>query len=139
MQHVQAFRIKLRPQRYPLNKTLRKNEQKQIGPVNEKDSIPVAYLKKVLISPPVPALLKSKGQYTINSYPCDKHTSCVLHQEQKDGSYRPVGNWSLTLNNEKQKLVTSHKEFLADVKAVTSVRPYMGGGRLTIQEYHQAL
>lgn len=123
----------------PLDKTLRKYQPQTFGPFDEKEKPNDASLARVLISPSVLALLKSTGQYTLDTDAGDKQIGCVLFQAKDYGGSHPVDHWSRTLNNKQQKLVTTHRECLAAVWAVTLFRPYLKGNRYMIRTDREAL
>lgn len=82
-----------------LNKKLRKDQPKTFGALDEKESTTAASSKEVLAGPLVVDLMRSKGQYTLDTDACCKKIAYVLLQKQKDKSNHPVGHWSRPLND----------------------------------------
>jgi len=123
----------------PLNAKLRKGEPVSFGPFNDKEQEAFDTLKMRLISPPVIALPRGTGKYTVDTDACDRQVGCVLLQEQLTGPDRPIGYWSRSLTSAEAAYDTTERECLAVVWAVTMLEPYLQGTRFTIRTDHEAL
>lgn len=68
----------------PLNNNLRKGHPSTFQMLNEKQLLPIQFLKNALISQPVLALFNPFGLFSLETDACDVHVGCVLHQEQPE-------------------------------------------------------
>lgn len=106
-------------------KTLCKPQARNPGPLTKEELNTLKTLKRELVSPPVLTLPKRKGQYTLDTDPCDRHVGCVLLQKYEQGTMKPFGNWSGTLPNEEKNTDTTHRECCTIVWVVLLSRPYL--------------
>lgn len=83
-------------------------------------------LKILSIQPPVLAFLNLRKNF-MDTDASSSLAWCVLLQEQSDDAARLIRNGSRTLSDSEKKLAATHKERLAVVSAVFSVRPYLEG------------
>ena len=117
----------------PLNKKLEKGQPAKFDELNAEETKAFEDLKGLLIAPPVLALPKAEGKYTVDTDACDLQVGCVLLQEQEDGTNRPVGYWSRTLTKPEKAYTVTERECLAVVWAVLLLRPYLEGARFTVR------
>lgn len=96
-------------------------------------------LKSLLINPPILALARTDGHFTIDTDACDTQIGCVLLQRPPDDTNRPIGYWSRTLSDPEKKLSTTHRECLAVVWAVLLLRPCPDGSQFTVRTDHEVL
>lgn len=82
----------------PLNKTLRKDQSETFGFLEENESTAVKPLNEVLLSFIVPALTRTKRQYTLDTDVFDEQVGGVLLQKQEEGSNCHVSFLSRTLD-----------------------------------------
>lgn len=108
-----------------LNKVLKKNQPKSLGPLNEKESAADLSLSEDVISPLVLTLGIDKGPYTLKVNVSYKQLGCELLHEVEDGRNRPVRYWPRSLNDKEGQLTTTLREFLAVIWAVAVLRPYL--------------
>lgn len=80
-----------------------------------------------LISPPVLALPRFQGQYTVNTDAYDRQIGCVLLQKLPDGHNKQIGYWSSSLTDSERANNTAHRECLPVVWVVFLFRPYLKG------------
>ena len=124
----------------PLNVKLMKDKPQQWGDLNEEETKAFETLKERLIEPPVLALPKLQGRYTIDTDACNTQVGCVLLQEQEgEKTPNPVGYWSRTLSPAEQNYTTTEQECLAVVWSVLMLRPYLEGQEFTIRTDHDSL
>lgn len=118
---------------------MREYQSETFGPLDIKESAPVAILEKALKSLPGLVISRTKDQYTLDTNACDKQIGVVLLQKQEDGNNRSIGYWPRTLNEKEQKLVKTHRECLAVIWTLTHLRLCLEGTRFTIPTDHEAL
>lgn len=123
----------------PLNRKLRKDEPTKFDSLTTEETEAFETLKSKLVEPPVLALPRGKGRYTVDTDACNEQVGCVLLQEQPDGVKRPIGYWPRTLTTAERAYGTTHRECLAVIWAVLILRPYLEGTRFTIRTDHDAL
>lgn len=102
-----------------------KNGEPNTFELNDKKRQTVDDLKEKLTTVLVQAFQKPKGQLLIQTDTSNKRVGCVLLQEQEKEEFRPVGFGSRTLNDTKTNYDTTQKEFLAVVRSVLMLRPYL--------------
>ena len=123
----------------PLNALLCKGMPPQLGPIPQDGVTAFNTLRDRLLSPPVLALPRAKGQIWLDTDASDGQLGCCLLQLQPDGKPLPLGYWSRTLNSAEKNYSTTEKECLAIVWAVTHLRPYLEGVNFTVRTDHHAL
>lgn len=96
-------------------------------------------MKKKLTSPPILALPKFTGQFTVELDASDGQLGCFLLQEQDDKQQRPIGYWSNSLRSAERMYDTTHMECLAVVWCVQVLRPYLEGPHFVVRSDHPAL
>lgn len=89
--------------------------------------------------PPVLALPRLNGKFTINTDTCDTQVGCVLLQEKEDKVLKPISYGSRSLCDAEIMYDTNHKECLAVVQAVLLLRPYLERSHFGIRTDQQAL
>jgi hypothetical protein len=109
----------------PLNALLCKGIPPQLGPIPQDGSLALNTLRDRLLSPPVLALPRAKGQMGLDTDASDGQLDCCLLQLQPDCKPLPLGCWYRTLNSAEKNYSTTEKECLAIVWAVTHLRPYV--------------
>lgn len=67
---------------------------------------------------PLLALPRQTRRYLVDTEAFNKQMGYILLQEQRDGPVKPVGYWSRILNKAEQANDTTHRAFLAFVRAV---------------------
>lgn len=82
----------------PLNQKFRKGEPTSFNTLIEDDQRPMKEIQKRLITPPVLALLRTNGKYTVDTDEFYRQIGCVLFQEQPDGTTKPVVYWLRSFN-----------------------------------------
>jgi hypothetical protein len=123
----------------PLKTLLCKCMPPQLGPIPQDGVVAFNTLRDRLLSPPVLALPRAKGQMWLDTDASDGQLGCFLLQLQPDGKPLPLGYWSRTLNSAEKNYSTTEKECLAIVWAVTHLRPYLEGIDFTVRTDHHAL
>jgi RNase H-like domain found in reverse transcriptase len=83
----------------PLNSLLRKGESTQLETLNEDQLLAFDTLKQCLLSPPILALPKANGQFTLDTDASSSQIGCCLFQAQSDGKLHPLGYWSRGINS----------------------------------------
>jgi hypothetical protein len=123
----------------PLNLLLRKGETPQLGPLSSKQVTAFDTLRDALLNPPILALPRIEGAFTLDTDASDHQLGCCLLQSQPDGSQRPVGYWSRGLTSAEKNYSTTEKECLAIVWAILHLRPYLKQQKFTIRTDHHSL
>jgi RNase H-like domain found in reverse transcriptase/Reverse transcriptase (RNA-dependent DNA polymerase) len=123
----------------PLSALLCKCMPPQLGPIPKDGVVAFNTLRDRLLSPPVLALPRAKGQMWLDTEASDGQLGCCLLRLQPDGKPLPLGYWSRTLNAAEKNYSTTEKEYLAIVWAVTHLRPYLEGIDFTDRTDHHAL
>ncbi|NJR72361.1 MAG: hypothetical protein HC782_04925 [Gammaproteobacteria bacterium] len=62
---------------------------------------------------------------TLDTDACAVQVGCVLLQKQPDDTVRPIGYWSLALNDAERRYDTTQRECLAIVWSVLILRPFL--------------
>lgn len=122
-----------------LSKKIRKDQLRQLGSMDEKDSASVASFKEALMGLQDRALPRAKVWYTVDTDAFDYRVWYVLVEEHGNRSNHPVGYWSRTFSDKELKLATTQREPMAVKWAVTLLCPYFKGIRCTIQADHEPL
>jgi RNase H-like domain found in reverse transcriptase len=91
------------------------------------------------LDPPILALPRAEGLFTLNTDASQNQIGCCLFQEQPDGSKYPVVYWSMGLTSTDKSYSTTEKECLAIVWAILQLRPYLDGKRFFIRTDHNSL
>lgn len=74
----------------PLNKKLQKGQPKSFPDLIAEGKQSVEDLKEVLMNPPMLALPRTTGHYTLHKYTCETQVVCMFLQQQPDGPVRPI-------------------------------------------------
>jgi RNase H-like domain found in reverse transcriptase len=122
-----------------LNALLRKGESPQLGELTEIQRSSFETLRDCLLNPPILALPKAEGQFTLDTDASSDQICCCLFQEHQDSEKHPLGFWSRGLTSAENNYSTTEKEFLEIVWAVLHLRPYLEGKRFVIRTYHHSL
>lgn len=123
----------------PLTAKLEKDHPQRFPSLSPTEENAFESLKQLLISPPVLALPRADGHYTLDTDACDVQVGCVLIQDQRDGPPRSIGYWSRKLTKPEQNYSTTEKECLAVVWAILLLRPYLECVHFTVRTDHSAL
>ena len=123
----------------PLNLLLRKGETPQLGPLSSEQVSAFETLRDALLNPPILALPRLEGTFTLDTDASDHQLGCCLLQTQPDGSQRPIGYWSRALTNAEKNYSTTEKECLAIVWAILHLRPYLEQQKFIIRTDHHSL
>ena len=123
----------------PLTAKLQKGQPTKFEELSDEEEKAFKSLKSKLVNPPILALPRSEGKFTLDTDACDTQVGCVLLQDQPDGHARPIGYWSRKLTKAEQAYTTTERECLAIVWAVTLLRPYLDRTRFTVRTDHSAL
>jgi RNase H-like domain found in reverse transcriptase len=92
----------------PLNALLRKGmPPPQLGPIPQDGIFALNTLRDRLLSPPVLALPRAKGQMGLDTDASDFQLGCCLLQLQPDGKPLPLGYWSRTLKSAEKNYSTT--------------------------------
>jgi RNase H-like domain found in reverse transcriptase len=97
----------------------------QLGPIPRDGFFVFDTLRYSLLSPPILALPRAKGQLWLDTDASDGQLGRCLLKLQPDGKPLPLGYWSRTLNYAEKNYSTTEKECLAIVWAVTQLIPYL--------------
>ena len=123
----------------PLNSLLRKGESSRLNTLNEDQLRAFEALRQCLLTPPILALPKADGQFTLDTDASSDQIGCCLFQAQSDGKLHPLGYWSRGLTSAERNYSTTEKECLAIVWAILTLRPYLEGRRFIIRTDHHSL
>ena len=123
----------------PLNRMLKKGEPKDIDTLLPEQADAFEALKTALLNPPILALPRREGHFTLDTDASEHQVGCCLMQEQPNGDRLPVGYWSRSLNDAERNYSTTEKECLAVVWAVLLLRPYLEGVQFTVRTDHHSL
>jgi RNase H-like domain found in reverse transcriptase len=96
-------------------------------------------LRDALLNPPIIALPRIEGAFTLDTDASDHQLGCCLLQSQPDGSQRPVGYWSRGLTSAEKNYSTAEKECLAIVWEILHLRPYLEQQNFIIRTDHHSL
>jgi RNase H-like domain found in reverse transcriptase len=67
-------------------------------------------LREALLNPPILALSRIEGAFTLDTDASYHQLGCCLLQSQPDGSQRPVGYWSRGLMSAEKNYSTTEKD-----------------------------
>jgi RNase H-like domain found in reverse transcriptase len=109
----------------PLNILLRKGETPQLSPLSPEQVFAFDTLRASLVHPPILALPRIEGAYTVDTDASDRQLGCRLLQEQPDGTQKPIGYWSRGLTSAEKNYSTTEKECLSIVWEILHLRPYL--------------
>jgi RNase H-like domain found in reverse transcriptase len=107
----------------PLNSLLRKGESPRLNTLNEDQLRAFEALLQCLLTPPILALPKADGQFTLDT----------------DEKLHPLGYWSRGLASAERNYSTTEKECLAIVWEILTLRPYLEGRIFIIRTDHHSL
>ena len=99
----------------PLTAKLQKGQPTKFEELSDEEEKAFKSLKSKLVNPPILALPRSEGKFTLDTDACDTQVGCVLLQDQPDGHARPIGYWSRKLTKAEQAYTTTERECLAIV------------------------
>ena len=123
----------------PLNVLLRKGETPQLDLLSPDQVIAFDTLRDALLNPPILALPRIEGAFTLDTDASDHQLGCCLLQDQPDGTKHPIGYWSRGLTSAEKNYSTTEKECLAIVWAILHLRPYLEGQKFIIRTDHHSL
>ena len=123
----------------PLNAFLRKGCTTELPPFNEEQSAAFELLKKALLAPPILRLPRADLPYSVDTDACNNQVGSALLRTYPDGTRHPIGFWSRSLNPAEKNYSVGEKEYLAIVRAVQLLRPYLEGTHFDLYTDHQAL
>ncbi len=109
----------------PLNALWKKGMPTHIDTLLPPAADAFAEFKNALLNPPILALPRREGHFTLDTDASDAQLGCFLQQEQPNGDKLPVGYWSRSLSDPERNYSTFEKECLAVVWAVLHLRPYL--------------
>jgi RNase H-like domain found in reverse transcriptase len=92
-------------------------------------------LHALLLNPPILAVPRIEGAFTLDTDSSDHQLGFCLLQEQPDGTQRPIGYWSRGLTSAENHS-TTEKESLAISWAILHLRPYQ---KFIIRNDHHSL
>lgn len=116
-----------------LNTNLFQTQPKSFPSLTVAEKWAVERLKDLLKNPPVFAVLRATGLYTVDTSVCNKQIDFVLLQEQPHGPARSILNLSRTLKDKQTEMTSTPLESLAVVLAVFLLRCCLVGNQLTVQ------
>jgi RNase H-like domain found in reverse transcriptase len=99
----------------PLNALLRKGESPQLGVLSKEQLQSFDTLREKLLNPPILALPRKEGLFTMDTDASNEQIGCCLFQARPDGANHPVGYWSRGLTGAERNYSTTEKECLAIV------------------------
>ena len=83
----------------PLNALLRKGESPNFGQLNTEQTQAFEDLRARLLDPPILALPRKEGLFTLDTDASQEQIGCCLLQTQPDGTRHPIGYWSRGLTS----------------------------------------
>ncbi len=119
-----------------MNKLLKKGEPASIDFLSPEQADAFDKLHQSLLHPPILALPRRDGLYTLDTDASDGQLGCCLRQDQPNSDRLPVGFWSRTLSSAKKNYPTTENECLAVVWSVIMLLPYLEGVRFVIRTDH---
>jgi RNase H-like domain found in reverse transcriptase len=122
----------------PLNSLLWKGESPRFNTLNEDHLRAFEALRQCLLTPPILALPKADGQFTLDTDASSDQIGCCLLQEQSDEKHL-LGYWSRGLTSAEHNYSPTEKECLAIAWAILTLRPYLEGRRFIIRTDHHSL
>ncbi len=123
----------------PLNELLKKGQPVTIDTLNDAQADAFTALRNCLLNPPVLALPRREGYFTLDTDATETQLGSCLLQDQQTGDRMPVGYWSRSLTPAEKNYSTTEKECLAVVWSVLMLRPYLEGTRFTVRTDYHAL
>ncbi len=99
----------------PLNKLLKKGEPASIDFLSPEQADAFDKLRQLLLHPPILALPRRDGLFTLYTDASDGQLGCCLMQDQPNSDRLPVGFWSWTLSSAEKNYSTTEKECRAVV------------------------
>jgi hypothetical protein len=101
-----------------LNALLCKGESPQLGELSLEQKDAFEKRRQNLLDPPILALPRAEGLFTLDTDASQNQIGCCLFQDQPDGSRHPVGYWSRELTIAEKNYYTTEKECHAIVWAI---------------------
>jgi len=123
----------------PLNKLVSSSLPKKLCPPTMEEQAVLDQLREQLCNPPILALPRREGKYTIDVDASYDQLGCALRQEQPAGEYHLVGYFSRGLEPAEQNYTVTEIEGRGVVWAMTSLHPYIEGTRFLVRCDHKAL
>ena len=123
----------------PLNALLRKGESPQLGVLSKEQLQSFDTLRAKLLNPPILALPRKEGMFTLDTDASNEQIGCCLFQTQPDGANHPVGYWSRGLTRAEKNYSTTEKECLAIVWSILHLRPYLESRHFVVRTDHNSL
>lgn len=122
-----------------ITKWQQKDRQYQLNNLISKEFVALKAFNKKLMSPPILALPRCKGLFTIDTDAYNKQTGCVLTQDQEAGLAKLAGYWLQNLTPAKQAFETTQGVCLTMVLAVLMLHPHLSLTKLATGANHHAL
>lgn len=88
---------------------------------------------------PVLSLPLVTSHHTVDTDVFDKQPGCFLLHGKSDGTNRPIGYLSRTLNDKEGELTRTARESFGVLVAVLLLGPYLESRRVTVRTHHAAL
>jgi hypothetical protein len=123
----------------PLNAFLRKGEIPTLRQLTPEQMDAFNTLRERLLRPPVLALPRAEGTFTLDTDALQDQIGCCLLQARPDGATLPIGYWNRGLTSAERNYSTTEKECLAIVWAILQLRPYLEGKRFVDRTDHHSL
>lgn len=128
-----------RPRYGARQQKLQKYQPTRFGQFTLKRTAAMKALQDKLLSLPVLALPRYGLKYTLDTDACRDQVRCVLLRGQEDGTKRPIGYWSLFLNDSQRTYDATCRILYAVFWAVLQLRSYPKGSKFTIRTYLDSL
>ena len=123
---------------HPLNQLLKKGSPDKFE-LTPEQVVSFKHFIDTICSSPVLALPKPDLPYSVDTDASAYGLGCALFQTHSDGSRKPIGFWSRSLNPAEKNYSASERECLAVVWALQTLRPYLIYEHTTVHTDHRAL
>ena len=123
----------------PLNQLLKKGQPEKLVPFGPAEDRAFRALIEAVTQPLVLALPRVGLPFSIDTDSSDYQVCAALFQTSEDGTRKPIGYWSRSLNAAERNCSVSERECLAVVWAMTTLRPYLQGHHFVVHTDHASL
>ena len=123
---------------HPLNSLLKKGTSNSFT-LDEEQFKAFENLVDKVCTPPVLSLPAKNLPYSVDTDASAYGIGCALFQTHPDGTRKPIGYWSRSLNDAERNYSAAERECLAVVWALRTLRPYLMYEKFVVHTDHAAL
>lgn len=111
MQGLPSFCVSFRRIATPLNKKLKKVQQKHLGDLIAKELSAILKIQRKQVFAPILALANAKGSYMLHIDSSSVKVGCVPFEKQPDRKVYLVRYWSRFLTKDEQAYETTQRKY----------------------------